>query len=132
MLNRFLLIWLGLALALAACAGPRAAPAAGAGNAVAFAAGEATAPPATLPPTATPTPVPAVEQAPTAAIQPLPTQVSEPADAPGCGLTPGEVISVSVPSPTLRYASDARIYLPPCYGEPGRRYPVLYLLHGLG
>jgi enterochelin esterase-like enzyme len=39
---------------------------------------------------------------------------------------------VAVPSATLRYAIDSLVYLPPCYASSDERYPVLYLVHGLG
>jgi enterochelin esterase-like enzyme len=42
------------------------------------------------------------------------------------------VSQLSVPSATLRYPIDARLYLPPCYDTSGQPYPVLYLIHGLG
>jgi enterochelin esterase-like enzyme len=38
---------------------------------------------------------------------------------------------VAVPSATLRYDIDTRVYLPPCYAANQKRYPVLYLIHGL-
>jgi enterochelin esterase-like enzyme len=38
---------------------------------------------------------------------------------------------LEIPSATLRYDIDARIYTPPCYSADQQRYPVLYLIHGL-
>jgi enterochelin esterase-like enzyme len=73
----------------------------------------------TTPPTATPT----------ATLTPTPT--ATPAPLP-CASDPGQVIRFDdfrSPSSgeTLRY----RVYIPPCYVEVQRRYPVLYLLPGL-
>ncbi|MGI0013930.1 MAG: alpha/beta hydrolase, partial [Nitrososphaera sp.] len=48
-----------------------------------------------------------------------------------CVETRGTVEQISIPSGTLRYPIDARLYLPPCYGATDERYPVLYLIHGL-
>lgn len=44
----------------------------------------------------------------------------------------GSVQFIRVPSATLGYPIDTRVYLPPCFDASRRRYPVLYLLHGLG
>ncbi len=45
----------------------------------------------------------------------------------------GTVITASLASNVLNYPLDAQIYLPPCYGHTvTQRYPVLYLIHGLG
>ena len=45
---------------------------------------------------------------------------------------PGTVQRLTVPSPALGgRAQEAYVYLPSGYAQhPGRRYPVLYLLHG--
>jgi enterochelin esterase-like enzyme len=43
----------------------------------------------------------------------------------------GAIESISLPSDTLNYPLDARVYLPPCYAVSGERYPALYLIHGL-
>jgi enterochelin esterase-like enzyme len=58
--------------------------------------------------------------------------LSRPPTATPCGEAHGQVEPVAVPSPTLRYAIDALVYLPPCYATSGEQYPVLYLIHGLG
>jgi enterochelin esterase-like enzyme len=82
----------------------------------------------TLVPTRTPeTPAPTPTRAPIAEALFTPTAVPAP-----CTETQGSVTQISVPSPTLRYPIDARLYLPPCYAaSPEARYPVLYLIHGL-
>ncbi len=77
----------------------------------------------TLPPTRiiTATPAPSL----------IPAMTPTPTPAP-CAETQGRVISATIPSETLNYAINARIYLPPCYGAVANiRYPVLYLIHGL-
>lgn len=63
--------------------------------------------------------------------------------APSCQATAatpahGQLLDVVVHGPSLeenllRLSADrdVSIYLPPSYGESGRRYPVLYLLHGI-
>lgn len=48
-----------------------------------------------------------------------------------CTETQGAVTQISLPSDTLNYPIDARLYLPPCYSASDQRYPVLYLIHGL-
>jgi enterochelin esterase-like enzyme len=114
-------LWMGLAACSVTGAAPtRPAPAAHAAleatnapspSVTAMAALPTLTPPA---PTSTATPV-AIEVVPSA-----------------CTDTQGAVASIKVPSPTLRYDIDTRLYLPPCYeSDPTRRYPVLYLLHGL-
>lgn len=73
---------------------------------------EATA--TTLPPTITPTHT---------------SEASEPGEA--CQQPHGEVLSLQTQD-TLYENGSARIYLPPCYSNhPARRYPTLYLLHGM-
>lgn len=45
----------------------------------------------------------------------------------------GEAVSHQFDSSVLNYPLQMQVYLPPCYDwYPDRRYPVLYLLHGLG
>lgn len=56
---------------------------------------------------------------------------SPPKDPPG--VTPGQFKYVSFFSPALGHVRKYLIYLPPGYGNrstAGKRYPVLYLLHG--
>lgn len=128
---RSLVPTIGLALVggLAACSGARPAAPATEGPAAALAAGASPAPAQpTLPPTATGTPG-ATPLPPTASPTWVPSPTPQP---PACLETAGAVITATIPSPTLRYDIDARIYLPPCYAASSRRYPVLYLIHGLG
>jgi enterochelin esterase-like enzyme len=124
-----------LCAALAACS-PRPAASLGERGVAHAAAGEPSTP--TPPPTSfvptlplewTPTPFPP---------RPSPTRppiaealfAATPNRAP-CTETQGTVTQISLPSDTLNYPIDARIYLPPCYAASDRRYPVLYLIHGL-
>lgn len=84
-------------------------------------------PSATPIPSSTPVPTLTNTPAPTAtrAFTPTPTQFP-------CEDTTGQIIDISenlsaIANENLRY----RVYVPPCYGELQRRYPVVYLLHGL-
>ncbi len=119
-----------LIVSLAACAPASARPADRRGVALAA---EDTAPTRTPLPTwtlpfkLTDTPAPTPSATPTLAPTPVPPT---PTPTP-CAATQGTVITDSVPSETLNYPIEAQIYLPPCYGQTGERYPVLYLLHGL-
>ena len=98
--------------------------------------------PAALPSTPTQPPIPTKTASPTAtqtlppSKTPLPTEVPTqvpPSPTPACTLSQGEVILESFESETLQTLFHFRVYLPPCYGyDPSQRYPVLYLLHGLG
>jgi enterochelin esterase-like enzyme len=46
---------------------------------------------------------------------------------------PGRIVRDTLPEPERGYAYPFNVYLPPCYDqETERRYPVLYLLPGLG
>jgi len=73
---------------------------------------------------------PAVPAEPTTALDPTASVGAEIAAAP-CS-TPGAVSASATPSKKLGYEMAYRIYLPPCYArDPDRRYPVLYLMHGL-
>ena len=114
--------------ALAACAGPTNSPAA---SGVARAAATAAPPTPTLAnPTATLAATSPTDHTPT----PQPTRAATATPRPSrtpCAERRGRVASLAVPSPTLRYAIDARVYLPPCYTANEKRYPVLYLIHGL-
>jgi len=47
-------------------------------------------------------------------------------------LTSGVTVSITIPSDIFPYDIDARVYLPPCYADTRRSYPVLYMLHGQG
>jgi enterochelin esterase-like enzyme len=51
--------------------------------------------------------------------------------APSCGETRGQVSVHSFYSPSLGREWRYRIYLPPCYEQAGRLFPVLYVFHGL-
>lgn len=47
--------------------------------------------------------------------------------------TPGEIIRAEISEPSRGYAYNYRVYLPPCFSaESEARYPVLYLVPGLG
>ena len=76
-------------------------------------------------PSATPALMPAWTPEPTA----VPTESPSLTPTPGCDQA-GQIITGRFPSalapPDLAY----RIYLPPCYGQDGRLYPVLYMLPG--
>ncbi|HQU43112.1 MAG TPA: alpha/beta hydrolase-fold protein, partial [Pirellulales bacterium] len=43
----------------------------------------------------------------------------------------GALVTVEYDSTTVRIKRKARVYTPPGYGE-NQKYPVLYLLHGIG
>ena len=50
---------------------------------------------------------------------------------PACQGAGGQIITSSLRSPNLKLPMEYRVYLPPCYEvDTGRRYPVLYLIHG--
>src|SRR5687767_4452981 len=113
---------------LSACAGPAAAnpngptqPAPATTVAIA-----ATSHLHTSTPTHAFTPTPPYTHTPT----PVPSATVRPSATP-CAERAGKLYTLAVPSPTLRYDIDARVYLPPCYGANQKRYPVLYLIHGL-
>lgn len=75
------------------------------------------------------TPIPTITNtaAPTATRAFTPTPTAFPCDA-----TEGQIFDITdnlsdIANENLRY----RVYVPPCYGELQRRYPVVYLFHGL-
>jgi enterochelin esterase-like enzyme len=71
---------------------------------------------------------PAVSPSPTL----LPTAFPTPAftATPACAM--GQIVSLNVPTVFLDRPLHAYVYLPPCYADrPDRRYPVLYLFHGV-
>ena len=105
---------------LSACAGPAAADP----NASAQAATLGTATLTFGMPSASPTPTQPLTPTPVFSATPRPS-------ATPCAERRGKLYTLAVPSPTLRYDIDARVYLPPCYGANQKRYPVLYLIHGL-
>lgn len=77
----------------------------------------------TLPPTQ----IKALTATPTVAPSQTPTPT-----ATACAETKGQVVTATIPSETLNYAINSRIYLPPCYDQVADiRYPVLYMIHGL-
>lgn len=45
-------------------------------------------------------------------------------------LTPGRVVSETVPSQLAYGSLDVRVFLPPCYSETGQVYPTLYMFAG--
>lgn len=62
---------------------------------------------------------------------PLPTLSLIPSLTPeSCFETQGTILEESFRSAITRQPFHYRIYLPPCYVVSGRRYPVLFLLHG--
>ncbi len=81
----------------------------------------------TEPPTATPTEPATPTPTPTLIIQPTPT-VAELT----CNDTQGEFQEFDVIAGVNEIEMATVVYLPPCYSNEGERYPVLYLLHGLG
>ena len=74
--------------------------------------------------------LPTLTPSPTATATPteIPSPTPTPTDVP-C-LEPGRVERHSYASRTGLSERPYSIYLPPCYGRDGRRYPVLYMLHG--
>jgi len=76
--------------------------------------------PAATHPSSVASPIPTV--IPTFAFTPTPTPLA-------CLTQPGRIEQGVLDS--FKPAQEFRVYLPPCYDdEPGKRYPVLYLLHG--
>ena len=53
-------------------------------------------------------------------------------DRPREGIPHGKVETVQYDSKTVGTRRNPRVYTPPGHGEPGRVFPVLYLLHGIG
>lgn len=84
------------------------------------------APLATQPPA---TPVPTSQILPTGTPPPQ-NKVSEPAPVTSACTQNGRLFQSHFPSEFGGPTRDYHIYLPPCYGEDGRVYPVLYLFHG--
>lgn len=84
--------------------------------------------------TATPTPTLTVEPS----LTPTPVPTETPTETPTASTPPtatpcaaaGEVVDGSYQSATSGSAEAYRIYLPPCYGDDGHRYPALYLFAG--
>ncbi len=93
----------------------------------------------TLPPTETPTTTPTATVTPTATATkratPTPTLIIQPSPtvaALSCNDTNGEFQEFDVIAGINEIEMATVVYLPPCYSNKGDRYPVLYLLHGLG
>ena len=84
------------------------------------------APPPTPTPTSTPTFTPTPPPTATPTLTPSPTLTPTPA----CTETAGRIERRTYVSQTAGDEQPYRVYLPPCYDQLGRRYPVLYLLHG--
>jgi enterochelin esterase-like enzyme len=83
------------------------------------------------PPPATPLSSPAAAAAAAPAVTETPPTPTSP---PACRDQTGVIETGSLQTALLPHGRlDFRVYLPPCYAaEESRRYPVLYLLHGLG
>ncbi len=66
---------------------------------------------------------------------PRPTQTSRPSPtdpAQACLQEPGQIVHQSLRSLQLKLPMEIRVYLPGCYDVlPDRRFPVLYLIHGM-
>ena len=131
--TRSILLALGLLFLASACTVPATTadptPTPAAATTIAPAATE------TQPPTFTPTlTLPATATtSPSSTPSPEPTWTPPPSPPPSatpCAEAAGRVLVGSFPSPTQGWDPPYRIYLPPCYGQEDRLYPVLYLFHG--
>lgn len=91
-------------------------------QAVATVTGSPTLPPtASLTPTRSPTPAPTQTPLPTPTVTPL-----------ACWSEGGRFEQGSLRSDLLKLPMEYSVYLPPCYDQqPDRRYPVLYMIHGM-
>lgn len=96
--------------------------------------------PTSLPPTVAAPIIPYLEPSrtqppPTLTSAPSPTATPSPSPTPtplACWSQPGRVDSGSLRSQRLKLPLEYAVYLPPCYDDqPQRRYPVLYLIHGM-
>ncbi|MCL4871625.1 MAG: hypothetical protein KJ063_21920 [Anaerolineae bacterium] len=87
------------------------------------------APSFTIPPTYTATPSPTPSATPTATPSPTLTPSATPHWTVTCD-TPGQIITGFFPDPITGPERAYRVYLPPCYGQDGRVYPVLFMFHG--
>jgi len=63
---------------------------------------------------------------------PILTDTPAPTDVPCDRGEGGEVTREVLNSELLGFSYEVSVYTPPCYGEEGIDYPVLYLLHGQG
>lgn len=71
----------------------------------------------------------------TATTTPVPTATEAPTGTPTpylCGEAEGRIVRESFVSGITGTEFNYEIYLPPCYDVTGKRYPTLYMLHGLG
>jgi len=59
------------------------------------------------------------------------TAASTPTSHPPCAETRGQIVLDSFPSRVAGREFHYRVYLPPCYGTSGKRYPYLIMMHGL-
>lgn len=84
-------------------------------------------------PSASNTPIPTPTLPPTAVPSATPTAPPTPTATPlACLSSGGQIVPVDdFRSPSIGERLPYRVYLPPCYGESGRRFPTLYLLPGL-
>ena len=74
--------------------------------------------------------IPTVTSVPTAS--PTATAVPTKTDVPCDRREGGRVTREMLDSELLGFSYEVSVYTPPCYGEEGIDYPVLYLLHGQG
>lgn len=65
--------------------------------------------------------------APTPTFTPSPTETMQP-----CTETEGLIVQAALFSAAANHDVRYHVYLPPCYSITDRRYPVIYMLHGLG
>lgn len=83
-----------------------------------------------------PTPLPSATPTPAITRTPIPTETPDVTPSPTpfpCENDTGEVIDITDNRSTIADGENLRyrVYVPPCYWETQRRFPVLVLLHGL-
>ena len=78
-------------------------------------------------PTVAPSSTPTRTPIPTATPDHTPTATPFP-----CDEVRGQLFDIAYDSDHADETLDVRVYVPPCYSVSQRRYPVVYLLHGLG
>ncbi len=61
---------------------------------------------------------------------PSPTWTPTPSPTPESCQSDGQIITEEFNSLIAGGTQKLRLYLPPCYGEDGKNYPALYMLHG--
>lgn len=69
-------------------------------------------------------------ETPEPSVTPVPTLTPMPTEAPCDRASGGQVSRETLDSELLGFSYTVSVYTPPCYGEEGIEYPVLYLLHG--